>query len=1160
MKMNTAGSVSRYAGVQTGGFFDFTPGPTNSALMSAIGPIALTADSSGNLYIATSTHVLKVSATTGAISIFAGSGSYGFSGDGAPAASASFAGVSGMAFDNAGNLFVSDSGNHRVRKIAAGTGIVTTVAGNGTADYAGDGQAATSASLHNPDGLAFDPAGNLYIADSGNSRIRKVSQGIITTYAGNGSTTASGDGGPSELAGFPYVSSVTSDNFGNLYVPSSYTVRKIEAGTRTTSTIAGSSITYGFAGDGGNAALASFTDIDSVISDMQGNLYLADTGNLRIRKISQSGIVATVVGNGTYDLVPDNTPALSAPVVSVTSPVTDASGNLYFTDGFVIQKLSIASGTLSTYAGTGQYSYDDPNGHIAATVALNNVRGLAFGPGNTLYFSDYPGAVRKIDPTSGIISTIANAAGIYGYSGDGGAASAAAFEFPGGLAFDASGNIYVADTNNCRIRKITATTGIITTVAGNGICSMAGDNGPAVSASLTYPQAISVDGAGNIYVVDSSYVRKISATTGVITTFAGSSSNSYYTGPADPLSVSISPFGLSIDSHDSLYIAEGNGGYVDKVQGGLFSRIAGGGAWFTGNGGPPLGAGMAPNGIAVDRMGRVFITDNVFPVWMISTPANQSTVSTNPPGVGITVDGTTYSSSASFAWTVGSTHTIAAGNVVYGNNVRYAFTSWSDGGALSHTVTAQPSGATYTANYSANYTVNWSAAPSKAGTVSFSPSSSIGYYGAGTLQLTATAYTGYKFTSFSGDVSSTSNPYSFNLTGPVNITANFSCNPSLSATSSSLVAAVGGGASVVLTDGSGCAYSVASGATWITVTSPVTGTGSGTITMTVAANTGAARSATVSIAGLTYTVNQAGAAVAATSKVGVVQAGNWYIDADGNGQWDGPPSDKQFTFAAGAGDIAVTGDWNGDGRIKAGVYHNGFWLLDYNGNGVWDGVGVDRFIALGGNGAGEVPVVGDWNGSGTTKVGVYYKGFWLLDYNGNGQWDGTSGGDRFIALGGGAGETPVTGDWNGDGRVKVGIFLNGTWSLDYNGNGVWDAADKTYSFSAGAGDVPVVGDWTGTHTAKIGVYHAGFWLLDLNGNGQWDGTATDKFIALGGNPGETPVVGDWNGSGTTKVGFYYKGFWALDYNGNGQWDGVAGGDRFVALGGAAGEQPIVAKW
>ena len=378
--------------------------------------------------------------------------------------------------------------------------------------------------------------------------------------------------------------------------------------------------------------------------------------------------------------------------------------------------------------------------------------------------------------------------------------------------------------------------------------------------------------------------------------------------------------------------------------------------------------------------------------------------------------------------------------------------------------------------------------------------------------------------------------------------------------------AAGGPITITITNATGCAWNAFSNASWISFIAGVSGMGNGSVALSIAPNGSSSRSGSVNIAGQTITITQpANSGSAPTpSKVAVYQpSGNWAIDANGNGQWDGiAGGDRFFNFTGGPGDIAIVGDWNGDGHAKAGIYHNGFWLLDYNGNGQWDGAaGGDRFIALGGNGPGEIPVVGDWNGDGRTKIGFYYNGFWALDYNGNGQWDGTAGGDRFIALGS-PGSTPVVGDWNGDGRAKVGYFNNGSWALDYNGNGQWDGTtggDKFYTFSAGAGDIPLVGDWSGSRTSKIGVYHQGFWLLDTNGNGQWDGSGTDTFAALGGT-GYTPVVGDWNGDGRTKIGFYTGGFWALDYNGNGQWDGTAGGDRFAALGGAANEQPVVGKW
>ena len=302
----------------------------------------------------------------------------------------------------------------------------------------------------------------------------------------------------------------------------------------------------------------------------------------------------------------------------------------------------------------------------------------------------------------------------------------------------------------------------------------------------------------------------------------------------------------------------------------------------------------------------------------------------------------------------------------------------------------------------------------------------------------------------------------------------------------------------------------------------------------------------------------------ASDGVGIYRAiGYWALDSNRTFSYD-PPADMQYSFSAGgSNDVPIVGDWNGDGRVKLGIYHNGFWLLDMNGNGVWDGAGVDRFIALGGN-PGEIPVVGDWNGDGRTKVGFYYQGFWALDYNGNGQWDGPNGGDRFIALGGNAGEQPVVGDWNGDGRVKVGYFIpsSGVWALDYNGNGQWDGGDPAhggdayYVFGGGTGAKAVVGDWTAIHKTNIGTFNAGFWLLDLNGNGQWDGTSTDELIALGGNSGDVPVVGDWNGDGKTKAGVFLNGVWFIDFNGDGVWDS---GDLQFNYG-IQGDQPVVGAW
>jgi hypothetical protein len=239
---------------------------------------------------------------------------------------------------------------------------------------------------------------------------------------------------------------------------------------------------------------------------------------------------------------------------------------------------------------------------------------------------------------------------------------------------------------------------------------------------------------------------------------------------------------------------------------------------------------------------------------------------------------------------------------------------------------------------------------------------------------------------------------------------------------------------------------------------------------------------------------------------------------------------------------------------QVGFFRSGMWLLDNNGNGTWEGPVTDRLYVLGQ--AGDTPLVGDWSGDGKTKIGFFRNGMWLLDRNGNGGWDGPST-DRLYWLGQ-AGDVPLVGDWNGDGRDKIGFFRDGMWLLDFNGNGVWEgpATDRLYVLGQ-AGDTPLVGDWSGDGKTKIGFFRNGMWLLDYNGNGGWDGPSTDRLYWLG-QAGDVPLVGDWNGDGRDKIGFFRDGMWLLDFNGNGTWEGLAT-DRLYELG-QAGDTPLVGDW
>ena len=371
--------------------------------------------------------VLPLLGQPNAITTVAGGGSYPISdyGDGGPATSAVLGGPSGVVVDRAGNIYIADPGTERIRKVNT-AGIISTVAGaavNGVpgSGFFGDGGPATSALFDNPVSVAVDSAGNIYIADSGNNRIRKVdTAGIINTVAGNGK--------------------------------------------------------YGFAGDGGPATSAELLYPGGVAVDRAGNIYIADHGNNRIRKVDTAGIITTVAG-GTkvcqepYCFSGDGGPATSAQLAQPSGVAVDSAGNIYIADTFNnrIRKVD-TFGIINTIAGNGYFNMDGyPNGYG-------------------------------------------------GFSGDLGLATSAALNEPLGVAVDSAGNLYIADTNNQRIRMVN-TSGIIYTVAGNGNNGFTGDGGPATSAELNAPGSVAGElGPGNIFIADSANARIRLVTVGTVTT------------------------------------------------------------------------------------------------------------------------------------------------------------------------------------------------------------------------------------------------------------------------------------------------------------------------------------------------------------------------------------------------------------------------------------------------------------------------------------------------------------------------------------------------------------------------------------------------------------------------------------------------------------------
>ena len=567
-------------------------------------------DGAGNLFVVDYEAIKRVVIATGAVTTFAGSvGSYGYKDD--VGVAARFAGPSGVASDGAGNLFVTDS--NMIRKVVIATAAVSTLAGSagstgqGSADGVGHG-----AAFHFPYGLVSDGAGNLFVADAGNNTIRKVviASGVVTTLAGSPGITGSSDGTGS-AASFNNPVYVDIDDSGNLYVVDrgNCALRKIALASAAVTTLAGAGSCTGASADGTGAA-AALAEPLGVAYDGAGNLLVNEPN--RIRKVElATGAVTTLAG--AYGLGnADGT----GPAARFNNPIGmahDGAGNFYVADqgNQTLRTVVLATGVVTTLAGSpGPGASADGTGSAARFVSPWGL--TTDGAGNLLVADEGDWDIRKVVLATADVTTLAGS-GSHPSSdlsrGADGIGTAAHFDSPSGAASDGAGNLYVTDTNDMTIRKVVVATGAVTTLAGSVGASGSVD-GIGATARFSSPWGIASDGSGNLFVADSTTIRKVVIATGAVSTLAGSSGSAGWTDATGSAARFGSLRDLAVDRAGNLLIVDSGNQTIRKlaIATGVVTTLVGAPGAVIALG--PLPAGLAdPKGIAVGPAGEILISD-----------------------------------------------------------------------------------------------------------------------------------------------------------------------------------------------------------------------------------------------------------------------------------------------------------------------------------------------------------------------------------------------------------------------------------------------------------------------------------------------------------------------------------------------------------------------
>jgi sugar lactone lactonase YvrE len=591
-------------------------------------------DSSGTTYIGTKDLGWKIQKidSAGKISTVAGNYRY-FYGDGGDPVAAAFGPRLAVSVSPQSQVVITDISNVRIRILAPGN-IVETIAGTGGSSYSGDGGLAYLATFSTPTATATDTSGNIFVADTYNQVIRKITGSTITTFGGTaGLVGNTGDGGAALAATLTTPFGIAADSSNNIYFTdlSACAIRRISPQGAIT-LIAG---TYapGFGGDGGPAIAATLSTPRGIALDTNNNIYFCDTGNSRIRRIdANTGIIETVAGNGVEAYGGDNGLAVNARLSTPTGVATDGTGNVYLADtnNQCIRFVDMTTYKITTVAGiptqqgySGDYSFPK-------FARLNSPSHMAFDlTTGYYYFADDGNArIRYVDPSINIINTVAGN-GSPLYKGDGGNASGAIFGGIKSLTCDSANRLYIVDDIAHVIRVIDLASGIISNVAGTGVAGFSGDGGPALLANLSSPQDVVVDSNANLYFTDrdSQRVRQITAT-GQVSSFAGTGVAGYNGDSISSIYATLNnPTALAIDpANGTLYIGDLNNNRIRAVtESRIIGTYAGGGNY----GAPTQGASFASTllasttSIAVDANSQVYFTEVVTNgLWKLNRATN----------------------------------------------------------------------------------------------------------------------------------------------------------------------------------------------------------------------------------------------------------------------------------------------------------------------------------------------------------------------------------------------------------------------------------------------------------------------------------------------------------------------------------------------------------